>query len=813
MQSVKQDLRYAFRMLARTPVVTILIVLSLAIGIGANSAIFSVIHALLLRPLPYPEPERLAAVWLHSPGIGIFRDWPAPGQYSDLQRDNHSFEAMSLSFLRNFTLTGRDQPELIDGMRTTSGLFGLLGAHAMLGRLLLPEDDTPGKAPVAVISHGLWQRSFGSDPQIVGRSITVDGEPFTVAGVLSADFMLNSEVMPAEVPADKMDIFMPLQGDAAFWNRRTDENYNVMVRLKPGISLRQAQTDVDVIAARIREIDKRHETFGMTVTGLQDQVVGDVRRTLLVLFGSGLLVLLIACANVANLLLTRATGRQREVAVRSALGAGWQRVMRQLLTESVVLALLGGVAGIAIAGGSLYVLRTMNPGNIPRLDDIRMNATVVTFTFAISLLTGILFGLAPAWNAIKLDVNSTLKAGGRSGHQSGGLRLARNRLRGLLVVSELALSLMLLTGAGLLIRSFYRIAAVSPGFSTDHIISMRVMALGPKYRKPEVLTQLYRDVGARIRQLPGVKSYGLVSVLPLTGTVGWGAINVEGFPAQPGQELQVDLRSADTDYFATMQIRLIKGRFFSDHDRPDSERVVIIDEKFAQRFWSHDDPIGKRLWFDPKRPFVIAGVVGNVKQYGLDADAKIVVYFPHSQQPNGGMFLAARTASDAARLANPIVAQIHAVDPNVVVYEVRTMQERLYASLARQRFAMTLLSSFALFAMLLAAMGVYGVVSYLVSQNTHEISIRLTLGAQTSTVLGMVVQQGLTLAGAGIVAGLIGAIALTRVMTSLLFGVSALDAITYISVVLILALVALGATVIPASRVIRVDPAVALHQE
>src|SRR5262249_10417002 len=543
--------RYAIRMLAKTPMVTIMIVLSLAIGIGANSAIFSVVHALLLRPLPYPQPERLAAVWLHSPGIGIFRDWPSPGQYSDLQRDNRSFESMSLSILRSFTLTGRDQPELLDGMRTTSSLFSLLGARAMLGRVLLPEDEMPGKAPVAVISHRLWQRSFSADPQIVGKSITVDGNPFTVTGVLGPDFMLNSEVMPAEGPADRMDIFMPLQGDAAFWNRRNDENYNVLVRLKPGVSVQQAQTDVDVIADRIRKTDKRHETFGMTVTGLLDQVVGDVRRTLLVLFGSVSLVLLIACANVANLLLTRATGREREVAVRSALGAGWKRLMRQLLTESVLLALLGGVAGVAIAQVSLYVVRAMNPGNIPRLSDIQMNAAVVVFTFAISMLTGLLFGFAPAWNAIKLDVNSALKAGGRSGNEGGGLRLGRNRLRGLLVVSELALSLMLLIGAGLLIRSFYRIAAVPPGFSTDHTISMRVMNAGPKYRNAAARAQFYRDVGARIRQLPGVKSHGFVSVLPLTGTVGWGAINVEGFPTQPGQELQVDLRVADTDYFTT----------------------------------------------------------------------------------------------------------------------------------------------------------------------------------------------------------------------------------------------------------------------
>ena len=814
MDSVWQDVRYAVRMLSKTPMVTFLILLSLAIGIGANSAIFSVVDALLLRPLPYPQPDQLAAVWIHSPGIGIFRDWPSPGQFKDLQIDNHSFQGMSLSRLTSFTLTGRDQPVLIDGMRTTSSLFSLLGAHAKMGRLLVPDDEMPGAPPVAVISYALWQRLFSSDPQLVGKSITLNGNPFNVAGVLSPDFTLNSEVMPAEGPADKMDIFLPLQGDAAFWNRRGDENYNIIVRLKPAVSIQQAQTDVDLIASRIREKDKRHETFGMTVTGLLDQVVGDVRRTLLVLLGSVSLVLLIACANVANLLLTRAAGREREVAVRVAIGAGWQRLMRQLLTESVLLALLGGAAGIAIAEASMYAVRVMNPGNIPRLGDIRMNAAVVAFTFAVSLLTGILFGLAPVWNAVTVDVNSALKSGGRSGHDGGGLRLARHRLRSLLAVSELALSLMLLIGAGLLIRSFFRIAAVPPGFSTDHIISMRVMVGGgPKYRKPEVLTQFYRDAGTRILNLPGVQSYGLVSALPLTGTVGWGGINVEGFPAQPGHELQVDLRQTDAGYFGTMRIPLIKGRFFSEHDTPESERVVIIDQHFAEQFWPHDNPIGKHLWFDPKQPFVISGVVGNVKQYGLEADAKIVAYFANSQQPGGGMFLVARTSPDPASLANPIVAQIHAVDPDVVVHEIRTMPDRLYASLARQRFAMSLLGSFSVFAMMLAAIGVYGVISYLVSQNTNEIGIRIALGAQTAGVLGMVVRQGLTLAGIGIFAGIIGAMALTRVMASLLFGVSALDFGTFVSVPSILALVALAATVIPATRVLRVAPSVALRQD
>jgi predicted permease len=511
-----QDFRYAFRTLNKTPFLTAMIVLSLAIGIGANSGIFSVVNALLLQPLPYPQPDRLAAIWLHSPGIGIFRDWPSPGQFNDLQHENHSFEAMSISRLGNFALTGRERPELVDGMRTSSSLFSLLGAHAMLGRLLLPEDDIPGKAQVVVISHGLWQRLFGADPQIVGKSMILNGNSYAVAGVLAPDFMLNSEVMPAEGPAERMDVFLPLPKDAAFLGRRGDENYNILVRLKAGMSIKKAQADVDVIAARIREKDKRDQTYGMTVTGLLDQVVGDVRRTLLVLLGSVALVLLIACANVANLLLTHAAGRQQEIAVRSALGAGWRRLLRQLLTESIVLSLFGGLAGIVIAQLSLYVVRAINPGNIPRLADIRINGTVVAFTFAVSFLTGILFGIVPAWNALKLDVNRALKAGGRSGHDSAGLRLSRHRLRGLLVISELALSLMLLVGAGLLIRSFFRIAAVPPGFSTDHIISMRLIANGPKYRQAPALVEFYRDVGLRLQQLLEVKSHGLVSALPLT---------------------------------------------------------------------------------------------------------------------------------------------------------------------------------------------------------------------------------------------------------------------------------------------------------
>jgi predicted permease len=809
-----QDFRYACRMLRKNLVLTLVMVASLAIGIGANAAIFSVVDALLLRPLPYPQPERLAAVWLHSPGIGIFRDWPSPGQYIDLQNENHSFEQMALAQGRTFILTGREQPERVDGMRAQSSLLKMLGAKPILGRLLLPDEDRPGKPEVAILSYRFWQRRFDADLKVLGTTITLNGNPFVIAGVLQPEFMLNAEVMPSEGPMDKIDVFapLPLGPDAA--QKRGDENYNILVRLKPGVSIRQAQADIDVIAGRIRDKDKRDRTFGMHIVGLQEQVVGDVRRALLVLLGSVALVLLIACANVANLLLIRGASREKEVAIRTALGAGWQRVARQLLTESILTALLGGAAGLVIARASLYVVRAMNPGNIPRLEDIAINGSVLAFTFGVSLLTGVLFGLAPVVRAVKVDLNTSLKAGGRGGQSEGGLYLRRHRLRGLLVVSELALSLMLLIAAGLLIRSFVRLQGVPPGFTTDRLLTMQVVASDPKYRSDKAAANLFQQIDARVAHLPGVLAEGTVSALPLTGSVGWGGINVEGYTAPPGQELQADLRVASPDYFQAMEIPLRKGRFFSEHDTPDSLQVVIIDEKFAQRFWPDGDPIGKHLWFDPKKPMTIVGVVGTVKQYGLGADTKIATYFPEEQAADRGLYLVARTSfSDPARLSSAIVQEIHSIDPTVVVYGIRTMQERLYDSLARERFSGTMLTAFAVFALLLASIGLYGVMSYLVTQSTRDIGILVTLGAHRGNIIRLVVHQGMELAAIGIFVGLAGAVALTRVMTSLLFGVTPTDAATFAAVVGLLAIVAFAATAIPAWRTTRVDPMVVLREE
>src|SRR5689334_17113451 len=507
MHEFLQDFRYSLRTLRRSSGLTLVIIASLAIGIGANTAIFSVVNALLLKPLPYPDPDRLAVLWLRSPGVNIPQDWPSPGQYIDLRNESHSFEEISISQGRSGTLLGRDQPERVEALRTSSNLFHLLGAKPLHGRLLLPEDDKPGKAPVVILSHGLWKRLFNSDPNIVGRTITLNGlvegagtdkNQFTVAGVLNPEFLLNDEVMPTVASIRQMELFLPLPLGPDAVNRRGDENYNLVARLKPGVTMQQAQADVSIIAARIREKDKRDKTFTISVVPLLDQVVGNVRRAVLVLLGSVALVLLIACANVANLLLSRATGRQKEMAIRAALGAGWQRLVRQLLTESVLLGVMGGAAGLLIAKWSLYVVRTINPGNVPRLEFIGIDGTVLAFTFGISIFTGVVFGLAPALRSARVDLSSSLKAGGRATQSDVGFSTSRHRLRNLLVVSELAFSLMLLIGAGLLIRSFVRLQGVSPGFNPDHVISMRLGASGRRFENRDAALQFYQQLSEKI---------------------------------------------------------------------------------------------------------------------------------------------------------------------------------------------------------------------------------------------------------------------------------------------------------------------------
>jgi predicted permease len=815
MGTLIQDLRYGARMLLKNPGLTLVIVLSLAIGIGANTAIFSVTSALLLKPLPFPHSDRLAILWLRSPGIGIPQDWPSPGQYNDIKTQNHSFEETAIAIGENYTITGLTQALKVGGIEASASLLNMLGAKPLMGRVFLPDEDRAGKPDSLVLSYGLWKQAFGGDPNILGRSITVNGRPRMVVGVLGPDFMLNHEVIPTVGGIDKADIFLPIAMDAKDEVNYNSENFNVLARLKPGVTMRQAQADIDIIAARLRVEKHRDPTFTISVVPLMEQVVGSTRSSILVLLGAVALVLLIACVNVANLLLSRATGRQKEIAVRTALGAGRARLMTQLLTESMLLGVLGGAAGLLISAWSLYLVRAIHPGNIPRLEEIGMDFRVLSFTFAISILTGIAFGLAPAFRASRVDLNTALKAGGKSSHTGGGLSVKRDKLRGALVIAELAVSLTLLVGAGLLIRSFVRLINVPPGFNTDHVISMNVSAAGLKYRDSALRIEFYRSLAERLKNLPGVAEQGAVSSLPLTPSVGWGGMTVEGYVPPANQpELQVDQRVATPDYFRTMQIPLISGRSFEPSDVKTSQAVVIVDQKMADRFWPRGDAVGKRVRTGDQSPWLtIAGVVGVVKEYGLDTDTRMVVYYPHAQAPDGTMFLVARTTTDPASMANAIIGQVHALDPDVPVFDIATMQQRFHDSLARQRFATIMLAAFAGFALILAAVGVYGVMSFLVTQGTPDIAIRVALGAQRGNILSLVFRQGLGLALLGIGAGLVGSLILTRLMASLLFNVSATDPVTFVGVSVLLILVAVAACYFPARRAMRVDPMVALRYE
>jgi predicted permease len=684
-----------------------------------------------------------------------------------------------------------------------------------LGRVFLPEEDSPGKPLTAILSHSFWQRRFG-DQEVIGQSLTLSGTSYTVIGVMPADFSLGYDVMPTVGAVAQPEMLLPLPLSQERMNNHGDENYNVLARLRPGATIAQAQAELNVAVSRMEEQFPAGyppgRRFSFSIKPLLEQMVGDVRLALYVLLGSVGCVLLIACANVANLLLARAAVREREMAIRTAIGAGRWRTVRQLLTESMLLASLGGALGLLLADWGLGLLRWLNPGNIPRLTSIGIDARVMVFTTTVAVLTGILFGLAPALRASRVDLSETLKEGGRS------LIVGHHRFRNALVIIEVALSLVLLIGAGLLIHSFLRVQRVEPGFAAQNVLSLRLAVVGPAYSEEIKRVNYYQQLWERVRQLPGVESAGGVSVLPLAGGIGWGSITIEGYDAASGQNMiQADQRIASVGYFETMRVPLIDGRFFTEHDTKESAPVIVIDENMARTYWPNGDAVGKRLkrgGAESKAPWMtVVGVVGSVKQYALDTDSRVAFYSPHKQAPSSTMYVAVRTTGDPGAIAAAVTREARALEPNAPVYDVKTMEQWLSESLARRRFAMLMLGLFALVAMLLAAVGIYGVMSYTVEERTREIGIRVALGAQTRDVLNMVVRRGISLAAVGVSMGLAGAVALTRVMASLLFGVGATDPLTFVLIALLLMLVAAIACWIPARRATKVDPMVALRYE
>jgi predicted permease len=815
METLWQDLYYGFRVLAKKPAFTAVAILSLAIGIGANSAIFSVTNALLLRPLPYKDADQLVILWNRSPGLNIEQDWFSLGQYMDIKMENHVFEDVAATFGASFNLTGQGVPEHIEGALVTSSLFPLLGAQSTHGRFFLPEDNEQGKPQAVILSHGFWQRRFGSDPDVIGKKLILNDQSLTIVGVIEPEFSLSKEIMPTVNGIQKADVLLPLQVTEADRTKRGGEDFNIFARLKPGVTVAQAQAEMDTIAEQMkRQYPENYPPNGqltISVVPLLEQVVGDIRLALYVLLGSVGFVLLIACANVANLLLSRAAVRQKEIAIRAAVGASRLRILRQLLTESVLLALAGGVTGLGIALLAIEMLRVFGPENVPRLDEITIDGRVMAFTFFVSLITGILFGLVPALRASRVNLNSTLKDGGRSSSGS-----SHHRVRNLLVVSEVALSLILLIGAGLLIRSYQRIQDASPGFNPQGVLSLRLSLPVSRYPNQDAVFAFYKQLTDRVMTLPGIESVGTSYFLPLSANaVGWEPISVEGYVPRAGEDLIISNTGiVSTDYLQTMGMPLLKGRYFNEHDKKGAQEVVIINQGLAERFWPNEDPLGKRLQRAKSGPWrVVVGVVNDQKEFTIEKEPPMTAFYPMDQFIPRSRYLVARASSDPVRLTAAITEEIRALDAELPVYDVSTMEQRVYDSLARRRFSMLLLVVFAGFALTLAAIGIYGVMTYWVNQRTQEIGIRMALGAGQGNILQLVIRQALVLSSLGICIGLGGAFALTRIMSSLLFGTSATDLFTFVFISLLLGAIALLSSYLPARRAAKVDPIVALRYE
>jgi predicted permease len=810
------DVRDALRGFAKNRGFLAAAILSLALGVGANTAIFSVASALLLRPLPYPQADRLIILWNRSPGLGITEDWFSTAQYLDIKHAGSGLEPVAIAYGANENLTGDGEPERIATLRVSSNLLPMLGVRAEVGRLFTAEEDAQTPAATALLGHATWVRRYGSDPTVIGRRIELNGRPYQIVGVLPASFSLRHEVLPTLGNAADADIVLPFPLAPAAAQTRNREDYNVIARLKPGVSVADAQREMDGLTARLRhDFPNLYPPSGgltFAVVPLQEQVVGGVRRSIALLVGAVACVLLIACANVANLLLSRGLSRQKELAIRAALGASRARIVRQLLTESVILAVAGAALGLVFAAWGLHWMQALGSGSVPRLHEIGINGGVLLYTLGLSLASAILFGLAPAMRAAKLDLQTELKDGHGA---SAGLAPwgRRQRTRKLLVIAELALAVMLLIGAGLLIRSFAQVQRVPPGFNAQRVLTLQLTMSSRKYTNTAKVQETYRELWTRLARVPGVRVVGGVSALPLSQMMAWGPITIEGRAAPAGERfVNVDQRTAAGDYFRAMEIPLKQGRTFTDADTRTSPRVVIIDERMARQLWPNGDALGKRIRNDgidanTNDPWItIVGVVGNIKQDALDADSRMALYYAHTQSPSRGLNIVMGSHGEPSALATAVRKEIHDMDPDLPVYNVRTMEQRVDESLARRRFSMLLLSIFAALASGLAAVGIYGVVAFLVAQGAKEMGIRMALGATPRGIGLLVVRHGLLIAAAGIVLGVAGAVVLTRLMQSLLFGIASTDSVTYLVVAGLVAATALAASYIPARRASRLDP-------
>jgi putative ABC transport system permease protein len=804
MSQIWQDVRFGARSLLKKPGFAFVAVLTLALGIGANSTIFSFVNAILLRPLPFQNPERLVMLDENSQKRGVASMGVSYPNFLDWREQNRVFEDVAAYSESSYSLTGAGEPEQLRGARISSGLFEILGVAPQLGRNIRPEEDRPDNDNVALLSYGLWQRRFGGNPGVVGQTVNINNRARTVIGVMPAGFKFP----------EVADVWVPLALDTKMWTR-TDHGLYSIARLKPGVTLEQARGEMIGVASRIEEQNPvTNEGLSVTVTPLRTMLVGDYRQALLILLGVVSFVLLIACANVANLLLARSAGRQKEIAIRATLGASRWRIIRQLVTESLLLSAVGGVMGLVLAVWGIDLLLAAVPIEFPFWMKFTLDGRVVGFTLAISVLTGIVFGLAPALQATKIELNETLKEGGRSAGAATGHR----RLRSLLVISEVALSLILLAGAGLMMRSFIRLQHVNSGLNPVNVLTMVVPLPRDKYKENEKQIAFFDQLLERVRSLPGVESAGATSGLPLSGSL-WGrSLTVEGRPVlSVGEAPMINHVVVTPDYFRSMGITLLAGRDFNDADKKDSTKVTIIDERLAREYWPSESPLGKRIRFGPpenNEPWhTIVGVVGEVRHQRLDMATRKSIYVPFEQIPVRTLAITLRTAGDPLGLAASVRNQVKELDPDQPVTEVRPMTEVISRSVWQPRLYAILFAVFAAVALILACVGIYGVMSYAVSQRTHEIGIRMALGASTSDVLKMVLGQGMLLTLAGVGLGLLGAFGVTRVMSSLLFNISATDPVTFAGVSLLLSIVSLLACYIPARRATRVDPMVALRYE